>query len=72
MKHGTRHAHAKEVIQQAIEELDAVWEFDSARGLRDARGGPEYRNTSTAHQLRRLLIEDMARAELSFSVESSP
>lgn len=42
-------------ITDAADQLDAAWDFDAARGLRDARGGAEYGRESPVPRLRALL-----------------
>ena len=49
----------KQIILEAIEELDAVWRFDAERGKQDSWGGMEYRHQSTAYKLRRVLWPDI-------------
>jgi hypothetical protein len=49
----------KEIILEAADALDEAWDYDAARGLRDAHGGAEYRNTSLGHKLRRLALPDI-------------
>jgi hypothetical protein len=41
-------------LGRAAEQLDAAWDFDAARGLRDQRGGPAYQRESPAPRLRAL------------------
>ena len=50
-------------VGQAVEILDHLWEWDAARGLRDSRGGAEYKRMSpapTLNGLYRKLVEEMA------------
>ena len=47
----------REALQEAIECLDEQWDRDADRGLRDTRGGMEYRRMSPTETLRALLEE---------------
>jgi hypothetical protein len=41
-------------LDEAIATLDAVWDFDAARGAADGLGGAEYRRRSPVPRLREL------------------
>ena len=49
-------------LYDAIEQLDALWDLDAKRGLRDERGGAEYQRMSVAPILRRMLAESVTHA----------
>jgi hypothetical protein len=44
-------------LHAAIDHLDALWELDEARGMRDGRGGAEYWRVSPAARLREMCGE---------------
>jgi hypothetical protein len=44
-------------LRAAADELDDLWKFDAARGLRDGHGGEEYRRVSMAPRLRAMADE---------------
>lgn len=48
----------KQTIRAAADELDAAWDFDAARGLRDSRPGSEYERRSLAPKLREIAEEE--------------
>jgi hypothetical protein len=41
-------------LDEAADTLDALWDLDADRGLRDARGGAEYERESLAPRLREI------------------
>jgi len=44
-------------LREAVKNLDALWELDAERGMRDGQGGAEYWRLSPAARLRELLGE---------------
>lgn len=48
----------REALEDAITQLDAQWEFDAQRGMRDGWGGSEYRNQSPVLVLQAILDHD--------------
>jgi hypothetical protein len=49
-----------EALQSAADQLDALWNLDAERGLRDSPGGSEYQRLSPANTIRRMLDEESA------------
>lgn len=47
----------RQLLREVADELDAYWDLDAARGLRDSRDGAEYRRISKAPELRALAGE---------------
>jgi hypothetical protein len=41
-------------LDAAADALDALWDLDADRGLRDSRGGTEYERESLAPRLRKI------------------
>lgn len=48
----------REALEDAITQLDALWELDAERGLRDGHGGMEYERTSPVPILQAMLKEN--------------